>query len=256
MKRWIGLILLCTQLIVSGCSSVAPEALNVDIRSQAVKEGALTFGAQTALAWRAKMIEHAIVQQNEYLDRIYRFQDLLLAHNVLPPILSASSNDINQPNTENLRIADQVIAIVQDAKIVTTAPTWMDYLTFTMVKAPDLPDATLLPRDAAEKQIWDENMLKGWEKGKEQAKALFEIGMGRLNRDFLGLLLYRNLLSQKIVTRPYTATANLGITGDKYRIRLNDKVVKIVKRANLTPAEVKTWEPVIISNRVERAYKR
>ncbi len=57
------------------------------IREMALKETALSIGAQSGLAWRAKIIDEALTKQARNLDAIYDFNSLTLEHNILPPVL-------------------------------------------------------------------------------------------------------------------------------------------------------------------------
>ena len=66
------------------------------IREMALKETALSVGAQTGLAVRAKTIDDQLVRQTHYLDTIYDFNALVLENNVLPPVLLEGRNTLNE----------------------------------------------------------------------------------------------------------------------------------------------------------------
>ena len=50
------------------------------IRETALKEGALSVGAQAGLAWRARMIDDQLTLLARRLDAIYDFNALILVH--------------------------------------------------------------------------------------------------------------------------------------------------------------------------------
>jgi len=106
---------------------VATAAVN-PIRGQALQETAVSLGAQGALAWRANQINTMLDQQYSNLDHIFNFNQLMLPHNVLPPVLVQSSGDLTQDDADTLRLSDKTYKILAPARFVTTPPTWRDYL--------------------------------------------------------------------------------------------------------------------------------
>jgi len=76
------------------------------IREMALKETALSLGAQGGLAWRAKIIDEALTHQMRNLDTIYDFNSLILEHNILPPVLLEGRNTLNLADAQSIRISD------------------------------------------------------------------------------------------------------------------------------------------------------
>ena len=68
--------------------------LPVDIRLEALKEAALSYGARGGLASRSLEIGKELTQRASYLDRVYNFRSLLIAAPsgilIEPPIISES----------------------------------------------------------------------------------------------------------------------------------------------------------------------
>ncbi len=213
------------------------------IRMQALRETATTLGARGALAWRSEHIDAALEQQAIDLDQVFNFNQLLLKHNVLPPVIVESQGDLNLNNGSTIRMADKTYKIVATARFVTSPPTWRDYL-WLNYKQPDVPDTTLLPTTRDEAQVWDFYLTQGWKDGLEQANEIFAADLGRLKRDYLGMVLYRKLLSQGIITSPIVSKADLGVTGNADQIRVNDEIMRITAKSALQPDSEK-WKPVI-----------
>src|SRR3989304_2030419 len=65
------------------------------IRLQALRETATTLGARGALAWRSEHIDEALTEESSNLDHVFDFNQLLLKHNVLPPVIAESSGNLN-----------------------------------------------------------------------------------------------------------------------------------------------------------------
>ena len=214
-----------------------------NIRAQALRETATTLGAQGALAWRSIHMDTALEQQTSYLDHVFDFNRLLLNNNVLPPILEESQDDLNLADDSTIRMDNQTYKIVAPARFVTAAPTWRDYLWMSYQK-PDVPDQTLLPVNTAEAKIWNFYLQQGWEEGLTQANEIFAANLSRLKRDYLGIILYRKLLSQGIISSPTVATADLGVTGNADELRIKDEVMRITAKSALQP-DSNQWKPVL-----------
>lgn len=196
------------------------------IREMALKETALSVGAQSALAARAKVIDEQLIRQARYLDTIYDFKALVLEHNVLPPVLLEGRNTLNLADTQTIRISDRVYKVAKQAHFVTTPPNWRQYLWMDYQK-PELPHLTLLPKNKDEREIWVHYVTKGWQNGVEQANTILQENIARIKEDFTGMILYRKLLAMNMVTPPYVSHTDLGITGDENEIHIDDKVLRI-----------------------------
>ncbi|TAL59323.1 MAG: type IV secretion system protein DotC [Legionella sp.] len=196
------------------------------IREMALKETALSLGAQAGLAWRAKIIDEELTRQARNLDTIYDFNYLVLEHNILPPVLLEGRNTLNLGDAQSIRVSDRTYKVAKQAHFVTTPPTWRQYLWMDYVK-PESPNFTLLPKTRYEKQLWYVYTERGWKKGVEQANTILEESIARVKEDFGGMILYRKLLAMNMVSPPYVSNTDLGVTGDGNEIRIDDRVLRI-----------------------------
>lgn len=208
-----------------GTSAQSPGSIS-KIREMALKETALSVGAQSGLAYRAKIIDDQLVRQTKYLDTIYDFNALVLENNVLPPVLLEGRNTLNLADTQTIRISDRVYKVSKQAHFVTTSPNWRQYL-WMDYKKPDPPHVTLLPVNKEERIIWVHYVDKGWQNGLDQANTILEENISRIKEDFVGMILYRKLLAMNMVTPPYVSHTDLGVTGDGHEIHIDDKVLRI-----------------------------
>jgi defect-in-organelle-trafficking protein DotC len=268
-KKLIGLFVICA--IIGGCisgqaiESTELNTLNLSvlqglsqrdfasrgsqiskIRLQALKETAMSIGAQSGLVWRSKQIDRNLIQKDKLLSQIFDFQHLLLDHNVLPPVIQKSSQSLTLETAETIHIADVTYKILKPAKFVTTAPIWRDYLLFNYAK-PSLPDKTLLPRDQKERELWMQAVTLAWNKGIAQAETIYADKLSRLNRDYRGMVLYRKLLAQNMVTKPFVAKTHLGVISntDHTEMRLNERLLRITAVPQLN-ANSHQWKPAMV----------
>ena len=195
-------------------------------RQMALKETALSLGAQAGLAWRAKVIDEQLTKQTRTLDTIYDFNSLILQHNVLPPVLLEGRNTLNLADEQSIRVADRTYKVAKQARFVTTPPTWRQYLWLDYVK-PEYPNYTLLPKTKLERKIWCMYTAKGWKNGVDQANVILEENIARVKEDFGGIILYRKLLAMNMVSPPFVSHTDLGVTGDASEMRIDDKVLRI-----------------------------
>lgn len=196
------------------------------IREMALKETALSLGAQSALAWRAKVIDDQLVAQGRNLDAIYDFNALILEQNVLPPVLLEGRNTLNLADTQTIRISDRTYKVAKQAHFVTTPPNWRQYL-WMDYKKPDYPHVSLLPKNKEERAVWCFYVEKGWQNGVMQADTILEENIARIKEDFVGMILYRKLLAMNMVSPPYVSHTDLGVTGDGAEIHIDDRVLRI-----------------------------
>ena len=206
--------------------SKASKASTSKIRKAALRETALSLGAQAGLAWRAKTINEALTKQTRHLDSIYDFNALTLEHNVLPPVLLEGRHTLNLADSQTIRISDRTYKVAKQARFVTTPPNWRQYLWLDYQK-PDDPHVSLLPKTQEEREIWCTFVERGWRNGAEQANIILEENIARIREDFIGMILYRKLLSMNMVSAPFVSHTDLGVTGDQDEIHIDDRVLRI-----------------------------
>ncbi len=219
------------------------------LRFQGIRDAALSVGARGGLAWRAKQIREAVFKRQEKYDRIFNFRGLVLDDNVLPPVLIEGRTTLDQPNDHTLRVADRQYLIIQQARFVTNPPNWRDYLGMDYPE-PEMPDRSLLPRDETEKRVWKRYVEEGWRAGVIQANTIFKESLGRLKRDYEGMVRYHTLLAQNIVSKPYVAKTDMGITGDNNEMAVHDRVLKITALPAFN-LKGETWEAVVTPKRCD-----
>lgn len=244
IRRTHQSVALIACVLLVGCSTNPILTGPNEIRNTAVRQAALSYGAQNGLAWRAEQITETLNEYTHTVGRIYNFNAMLLRHNLLPPILAEDRNSLNLTDPNTIRLADRTYKIIQPARFVSTPPSWRDYIILKF-KQPQTPSETLLPHTDHEREIWDHYVNIGWQEGVYQAEDMFQMNLFRMKRDYVGMVLYHALLAQNMISQPYVSKADLGITGDARQMRINDQVIRITEHSNLQPGRAKRWVPVI-----------
>jgi defect-in-organelle-trafficking protein DotC len=262
MKNIFAFLILSWLAVLTGCSSCksnsaptqqihiaavngpnAPSSTTGLIRYKALSETATLVGAQGGLAFRSEQINCVLKKQQTLLDQVYNFRALLLKDDIKPPVLEEGRDELTLDSCDAIRAADQIYRIVAPPCFVTAPPNWRDFIWMKFCR-PESPDITLLPRNTEEAGIWNCYVQIGWQQGMDQANQIFGENLSRLKRDYNGMLLYRKLLAQNMVTPPYVAKTELGVTGDGNELRINDRVLRIsaTSQLNTNPC---TWKPVV-----------
>lgn len=196
------------------------------IRETAIKDTALSVGAQSGLAVRAKEIDNQLIAHQRYLDKIYDFNALILEHNVMPPVLLEGRNTFNLNDLQSIRVSNRTYRVYKQAHFITTAPNWREYL-WMDYQTPEAPHPSLLPATNEEAAVWKTYVARGWQQGIEQANTILEESIARIKQDFNGMILYRKLLAMNMVSPPFVSHTDLGVTGDAEEMHIDDRVLRI-----------------------------
>lgn len=218
----------------------------LEIRLEAVREAALSLGARAGLAHRTYEIRQEITKRSTFMDQVFDFRKLLIKAPsgllIEPPIVSESFDALNiEDEGQVAAVADRILNINKKAKIVTAPRNWRSYLERDWGTV-HMPPAIMYPKDKDERKIWNELIRKGWDEGRAQADAIFQSDLNRLTAEFEGMVRYRMLLTQKVITPPYALEVNRGITGGGDEMRVGDRAVEITGPSQLQP-EALGWKP-------------
>lgn len=217
-----------------------------NLRHKALQDAALSIGAQGGLAWASEQMNIKTDQDHKYLDSIFNFNAMMLTHGVIPPVLEEGDNTLNLDDPNTIRVSDRTYKIIKQASFSTTAPNWREYLRLNYSK-PELPDKSLLPRNDDEQRMWKKGIRAGWERGITQSYSIFQQNLARLKRDYRGMILYRKLLQEKMISPPFVARTELGVTGDGSDMRINDQVLRIVELPRLQ-TNSRHWKAIVVKN--------
>lgn len=190
----------------------SPESAGIpQIRFNAIRETAMTYGAQAGLARRSYENQLKLERQAQNLDVIYNFQALMVEGNVVPPVLTETSDVYDQSSEDMLRVIGKVYRIEQQARFTYVPPTWRSY----MMAGYDFDRnvvAQVSPQNDQEKSLWRQGVEEGFKLGVEQADAILKQNFATLQRDFMGMVLYHRMMDAGMVTKPFVASSRTGVT--------------------------------------------
>lgn len=234
-----------------GTIKVNQELLKTDaarkMREDAIREAALSYGARGALGARTWEIRERLKAQQKYLDKVFNFRSLLITTGsgllIEPPIIGESGeNLLIEDDGQQAAVADKVYSIGREAKIVTAPRNWRVYLEREWGGL-EQPPAELIPQTDKERNLWRGWIKMGWAEGIKQADAVFQADLDRLVADYRGMVRYRQLLAQGMVSQPYATQVDRGVTGGGREMRIGDRALQITGPSELQP-EPSEWMPV------------
>lgn len=204
------------------------------VRAQSIQEGAAAFGAQAGMNARSTQLNMELKRNAGNYDRVFNFSSVMLEPGFLPPVISEGRDAISQTSDFVVRASDRVYKIEFPARLVSTPPRWQSYLFLSEIPLTP-PDRSIIPKTSAEKELWDQWAAKGWDQGVAMADETFRSNNGRLKRDFEGMLRFKALYNQGLVTKPILNKTNLGVTGGDDQMAINDRIYEVTERSKLDP---------------------
>ena len=225
----------------------ARAAAAMRIRMDAMQEAALSYGARGGLARRTWEIRQELDKQQHNLDKTYSFAALTISAPsgllIEPPIVTeAEKNVIVSGDGQEAAVSDTLLRIGQEARIVTAPREWRTYLERDWGKVAPPPDV-LLPRTEEERLSWARWVQEGWEAGYKQGDEIFQADLDRLVRDYTGMVRYRWLLAQNMISAPYALQEDRGVTGGGGEMRIGDRALSITGQSELQ-ARPERWQAV------------
>lgn len=220
--------------------------LAFDIRIAALEDAAVSYGARGGLAYRTYEIRKTLDLRARDLDRIYNFSRLMIpapsGFTIEPPVISENINAmIIDGGGQEAAVSDTIYNITQNAKISSRPRDWRHYLEREWGEIEPPPDI-LVPEDNDERDVWIKLVRRGWDSGVQQADEIFEEDLNRLNADFQGMIRYRELLAQGLVSPPFALQVDRGVTGGGNEMRIGDRAVQITGIPSLIPRG-QQWQP-------------
>ncbi|MDX2027619.1 MAG: type IV secretory system conjugative DNA transfer family protein [Alphaproteobacteria bacterium] len=223
-----------------------PDTLGLQIRADALREAAISYGARGGLAHRTFEIQRRLAEYDTSMSKAFSFSRLLIAAPsgllIEPPIVSEAQRAVLVTSAgQEAAVADRIYKINRAARIVTAPRDWHLYLERDWGRV-EPPPGLLLPKTDEERAVWREYIKQGWDEGVRQADETFESDLDRMSSDFVGMVRYRELLAQGMISPPFALSDDRGVTGGGTEMRVGDRGVTITGPSALIPRS-ETWTP-------------
>jgi defect-in-organelle-trafficking protein DotC len=213
------------------------------LRPEAIREAAFVVGTQAGVKWRYAQIVDLLRSREHTLDTVFDFTPLLLnGGRVLPPVIVSAEQAFRVDSPVSATSSDATYTILIPARLISAPPNWRSYL---LREDPviDTVHAAVLPWDSDEREIWRTAVLSGWKQGLRHADRVFEAGLNRLARDYRGMLRFKLLAQQGMVSVPELNEGRLGICVQDALLEVDQRVFRLTDPGRFRPVE--DWHPVI-----------
>lgn len=222
-------------------------------RREAIEEEAHALGAQAGLAWRTKRIEEVLEDPTirSTANRVFDFNRVMSEQSILLPVISEASEAFEaSPDGQQARKSQTTWEIIEPARIVLSPMTWQEYLFLVYEERPTRAPVGLMPYDRSEERMWRQGLCAGFEHGVMQGDLIFQDSLIELVRDYMGMLRFRMLAAQGIVSMPEVYEGRLGVTINGERLHVDDRLIQIT--APVRFQDVERWEPSVSLEDPER----
>lgn len=221
------------------------------IRLNAMREAAMSTGAQHGYLSRINQLKNQLNSISSNLDDIYDFSVLMrLASGddtslyFLPPVIHESKNIISVTDDEKkIRISGKMYEITKPERLVTLAPNWRQYLVYDTDIEVSEPHPALLPKNKKEQEHWALSAEEGWKAGTAQAEREMIYRIRQLGGDFVGMTRYMTLLAEGKVSKSMIVKSTEDVTGGGNQMREDEQIFQLTNPVKLNPNN-KSWKAI------------
>jgi defect-in-organelle-trafficking protein DotC len=181
------------------------------------------------------------------LSDVFRFNTFYLRGGVLqPPILDVGADVSIIKEGGNLQqLVDRVYRVLVPARLTLTPLTWRDFLLPSDPHAVAPPRETLLPKDTADRKLWEQGVRAGWTQGKHQADEEFTERLTALNNAFQGMALYTMLAMRGMIEPPQLMETDEGTeaSSDGKTLAINRRQ-RVIAKESYFVSDPGRWQPL------------
>lgn len=210
------------------------------LRADAIRQEGLRVGAQSGLAYRYDMIMDYLDKVEPKLNVTFNFAPFVRDSHLLIPSVVEVSDQLTMEGNDVHRVKTG-ITVEEEARVVTSIPTWRDYL-YQRYDAPELPHETLYPRTDYEVSAWKKGLIDGWNAGVYQANEVYTDRLNQLAKAVEGRHEYDTLEAKHMFIPADLRVVSNQVTFRGRTMNVGEQIISIGQPGNFT--EVKKWAPI------------
>ncbi|KKN85128.1 hypothetical protein LCGC14_0282970 [marine sediment metagenome] len=216
--------------------------VSTGIRIRAIRQEGLRVGAQTGLAARYSMIMEYWSSVEEKLNVTFSFTGFVREGRLLMPAIVQVDNALSyDPETGAATQVQKAYTVEEEARVVTSIPTWRDYV-YQVYERPEAPHESLLPRNDEEVDEWKKALREGWTAGVFQADQIYEDRVNQLVRAVEGRHLYRTLEAKNMISPAALRVESNRVTFNGRTMNIGETIYMVGGDAQYNTAA--DWKPV------------
>lgn len=210
------------------------------LRFRSMRQEGLRLGAQAGLAERYSMIMEYLGKNESKANVIFSFAGFVNDGNLLVPAVHQAQNQFKMDG-EEARVVSNAYTIAEEARIVSSVPTWRDWLA-QEYEMPEQPHYSLLPRTPGEIKVWEQSVTDGWRAGVVQANDIYSDRLNDLTRAVEGRYLYRVLEEKKMIEPSLLRVERNKVTYNGRTMNIGEVIYSVQSKANYTSGD--NWKPI------------
>lgn len=221
------------------------EKFNIDEKEssekRAVYDMGVRMGATSGYKKEVERLYAEINQFGDYFERTFSFTNLVLPEGLLPPVIVLTEQVVTYHKNERLMSA-RVFKTVQDAILIESNPSWRYYLNL-QAPDPEKPSERLKKLIEEHASIWRNGVKDGWIEGVKTGRIAMDVAIHELQRDFMGMQLFRMLWLGGMVEPPKIITKTDHVQGggsNNKEMQVGVKHTIITQPAYLVP-DTEQW---------------
>lgn len=221
-----------------------PKELSVEeggkLRTEALRQEGLRVGAQSGLAYRYGEIMDYLDAVEPKMNVAFNLAQFVRDGHLLIPAITEVRDQLTTEG-DAVHKVKAGYTVQEEARVVTTVPTWRDYV-YQRFDKPDLPHEALYPRDSYESSEWKKSLLEGWNAGVYQANEMFHDRINELAKAVEGRHQYLTLESRGMFSPADLKVVSSKITFQGRTMNVGEQIIGIGQRGNFTQSQ--TWAPI------------
>ena len=246
------------QELLNPSSQSSVEVYVSDVEQQARIEAMLELvkqkGIKLGINDYLKETRSVIQSQERHLDSIYNFKPYMIKNVIIPPVIIESKDLIETPNPLSYKTTKQTYKIDKQARFSTRAPDWRQYLTFptldSNVDYVTFIPKEMLPSNQQERTLWEKEATKAYKAGLIEGKNILDDAIGRLNKDFLGMLKFHEFVIEGKLSMPAISSQALAVAATQDSMALDMKLLQIQQLPQFN-ANTESWKPTIYPETIQ-----
>lgn len=231
------------------------ESQKENIRAEGIRDVAYRIGAQKGLYDSVEAFNKEIESRKYILDDIFNFRSIMtLARTdesevfLLPAVIVEINDQVEVfRDGRELQLSGKTYRILKPERLVTTPPSWTDYLYLNAEPPTEFPPIQLLPQNAEERKIWELALEEGYQSGLIHANYELTQKVEELHLDYLGMQRYIRLVEAGMVDDPIVVARDTMVSGNPDETVLRESIYSITAGTALNQ-RVSDWNHILIKD--------
>lgn len=203
-------------------------------RYQAIMNTALKFGMQAGDHYTSTKNYIRLQTSLKGLSEALPFHMLMLADGkIKPPLIEIIGHSSMLEDQRTRREIKRRFQIIQQAEVIHTPPTYMDFFFSLKTERPKSPSAMLLPVNEEEMSYWQRGIRSGWAEGVKQAEMNTRNYARNMVRHLYGYLNYKTLHERGVITAPSFQNLIVGTNSRGDVVNIGESIFEITELPQL-----------------------